>query len=260
MAPTGSEGEGNTKPLPRITASKNWCFTLNNYTDEMLALLAPILELNKYIYGFEVGEQGTPHLQGYVEFTDKKRPSEYIKIKQIHWTKSKGTRDENITYCSKDGNYKTNFIVKRPLKKLICEDESKQYKWQKDILKIISEEPDDRTIHWFWESDGCAGKTTFAKFLTRKYEAVPLEGKKNDILYCAAEFESNIYIYDIERSLEDYVSYGAIEKIKNGYYMCAKYESKPIDRNPPHVIIFANFKPDMSNLSEDRWHIVEIKK
>ena len=63
---------------------------------------------------------------------------------------------------------------------------------------------------------------------------------------------------DIERSMEDYISYGAIEKIKNGYFMCAKYESKPIIRNPPHLLIFANFKPNIDELSLDRWVIREL--
>jgi len=179
-------------------------------------------------------------------------------MKRIKWIKraKDATTDDNITYCSKEGKFKTNFKIKKPLKKLACEDN--MYPWQKNIIKIIESEPDDRTIHWYWEPNGCSGKTTFSKYLTRKFDAVPLEGKKNDILYCAAEFESDIYIYDIERSLEEFVSYGAIEKIKNGYYMCAKYESKPIDRNPPHVIIFANFPPDIEKLSKDRWNIVLI--
>ena len=40
--------------------------------------------------------------------------------------------------------------------------------------------------------------------------------------------------------------------------MCAKYESKPICRNSPHVIIFANFEPDLDKLSNDRWIIKKI--
>ena len=60
--------------------------------------------------------------------------------------------------------------------------------------------------------------------------------------------------------MEDYVSYGSIEKIKNGYFMCSKYESKPIVRNSPHVFIFANFEPELDALSLDRWHIVNLDK
>lgn len=128
----------------------------------------------------------------------------------------------------------------------------------KKLLLILNEEPDDRTIHWIWESKGMTGKTTFCKFLSHYHGAIPLEGKKNDILYCAAEFESDLYVWDLERSMEDFVSYGALEKIKNGYYMCAKYESKPIIRPCPHILVFANFPPDEDKLSKDRWNIINL--
>lgn len=264
METDGNNGEGNAKPSPvRIVPSKYWVFRLSNYTiEDMETLETKFLALNaKYIFGEEIcPTTGTPHLQGYAEFEYKVRPIETIGIKRIHWIKRArdATTEDNIRYCSKDGKYKTNFKIKQPLKKLACEENL--YPWQITILEILKSEPDDRTIHWYWDEKGCGGKTTFCKFLTRKFGAIPLEGKKNDVLYCAAEFESNLYLYDIERSLEDFVSYGAIEKIKNGYYMCAKYESKPIDRNPPHVFVFANFPPDEDKLSKDRWNIVKIDR
>nr|UOF83117.1 rep protein [Cressdnaviricota sp.] len=249
-------GKGNTKLSPQDSPCKRWCFTFNNYTESEYENIVQLLNSSKYIIGKEVGENGTPHLQGYVNFETKTRLTALKKINnKIHWEKCKGSEEDNIKYCSKDGKYTTNFKIKKPLKIL---SDDKLYNWQKKVIEIIKEEPDDRKIYWFWEEKGCAGKTTFCKYLTSKYGAVPIEGKKNDILYCAAEFESDIYVMDIERSMEDYVSYGAIEKIKNGYYMCAKYESKPIVRNSPHVLIFANFEPDVSALSKDRWIITEL--
>lgn len=248
---------GNTK---QASPALKWCFTLNNYTEieykEMLDQFSSNSSKFSYIIGKEVGASGTPHLQGYVKFDKKQRPSALKLSKRIHWESCKGSEEDNIKYCSKDGNYVTNMKVKRPLKIL---DKCKLYDWQKDIISIVEKEPDDRVIHWYWEDKGNVGKTTFAKYLSHHYGAIPVEGKKNDILYCCAEFESDIYIFDFERSMEEYISYGAIEKIKNGYFMCAKYESKPIIRNPPHVIIFANFEPDKLELSLDRWHIVKIK-
>lgn len=136
--------------------------------------------------------------------------------------------------------------------------DSMLYEWQLKVIEIISSEPDDRTINWFWEPNGESGKTCFSKYLCHKYEAIMLEGKKNDILYCAAEHDSELYIWDLERSMEKFVSYSALEKIKNGLYMCSKYKSKPIIRNCPHIIVFANFEPDESKLSKDRWNIVRI--
>lgn len=255
---------GNTKP--RSNAAKCWCFTWNHYPDGSVALLDRVFK--EYgcmcIIGAEKGSlNSTPHLQGYCQRENKFRPIELLKLpKEIHWEVAKGNLTQNIDYCSKEGIIVLDTIpikLKKKKKmelKLINVDQL--FDWQKDIIKIISNEPDDRKIYWFWEPRGKSGKTQFCKFLSYHYDAIPLEGKKNDILFCAAEHESNIYIWDLERSMEDYVSYGALEKIKNGYFMCSKYESKPIIRNSPHVIVMANFQPEIEKLSLDRWLIKRI--
>ena len=177
--------------------------------------------------------------------------------KRIHWEKAKGSEEDNLEYCSKDGNYITNKKLKKPLKIIPL---SSLYKWQLEILDIIKEDPDDRKIYWYWEPNGNMGKSTFAKYLCHHHNAIPIEGKKNDILYCAAEYDSDLYIFDFERTMEDYISYAAMEKIKNGLYMCSKYESKPIIRNPPHIFCFANFEPNYEALSKDRWVVKKIPK
>lgn len=246
---------GNTKKRP--VPAKRWCFTLNNYSEKELEQLEQQFRKRnfQFLIGKEVGEQGTPHLQGYIEADKRIRPLEQFDNKRIHWESCRGSPSDNIQYCTKDGNYITNiFIPRKP--KLI----ENLYPWQEDIINIITKEPDERTIHWFWEPTGMSGKTTFCKYLSAKYNAIPLEGKKNDILFCAAQFESDIYLWDLERTMEEFISYGAIEKIKNGYYMCSKYESKPIIRACPHVIVFANFEPRREALSLDRWNIVKIQE
>lgn len=256
MAPDGSGGDGNTNSSPpRPNAAKKWVFTaFNTKPDDMIKLIGS--NGSRYFFGVEkCPETGREHLQGFVKFAVKCRPLEKIKSTDIHWEVQKASDEDNVNYCKKDGKVFTNMEEHKPVKTLKPEQ---LYDWQKKIVKIIEKEPDDRTIHWFYEREGNAGKTTFCKYLSIKYGAIPLEGKKNDILFCAATFASNIYVWDLERSMEEFVSYGAIEKIKNGYYMCAKYESKPIIRNPPHIFIFANFKPDVDKLSADRWNINKI--
>lgn len=249
---------GNSKTKVRICPAKRWCFTLNNYSATELETLEKhfLKDKIKYIIGKEIGENKTPHLQGYIESNIKIRPIEKFETKRIHWEKCKGSREDNLIYCSKEGNFIANGLKLKRQPKIIKDEDL--YPWQKSIINTINDDPDDRSIWWIWSKEGMTGKTTFCKYLSHHHDAIPLEGKKNDILYCAAEFESDLYIWDLERSMEDYVSYGALEKIKNGYFMCAKYESKPVIRACPHVFVFANFKPDESKLSKDRWKIINI--
>lgn len=83
--------------------SKNVCFTLNNYTEEDKNLLKQVK--CKYIcIRYEKGEEGTPHIQGFIQFENKIRLTGLKKIhKKAHWEFMRGTTDQAINYCKKDG-------------------------------------------------------------------------------------------------------------------------------------------------------------
>lgn len=255
-------GNTNTPANKRINQLKHWFFTFNNYEKSDVEILETKFNevCTKYLFQEEKGDNGTPHLQGIISLKKAMRWSELKLSSKIHWEKPINVND-CYNYCQKTetrvGNVYASKNVKiiKPLK-IITELRD----WQKSVVDMVKCDPDDRTIVWIYETEGNVGKTQLCKYLIHHHNAVPIEGKKNDILYCAAEFDSECYLMDLERSMEDYVSYAAIEKIKNGVYMCAKYESKPILRNSPHIIIFANFKPDLSALSKDRWKVYTIKE
>jgi len=94
-------------PLPAgpPRAQKDWCFTLNNYTEEEIETYDRVLSSDIVRYGIyqrEVGALGTPHLQGYFEL---KRPRALSTVRQlfprIHADPRRGTRDEARNYCLK---------------------------------------------------------------------------------------------------------------------------------------------------------------
>lgn len=254
----GTEAEGNTDSASKQRKNRNWCFTWNNYNDDSAGILTEYVENlgGLWGYGTEIAPStGTPHLQGWIRMKNAVHLGGLKKIdNNIHWSVMKGSLEENHNYCSKSGNYKTNDFDYNPIEEIKLWAD-----WQFEIEEICKGKPDNRKIYWYWEPIGNVGKTTLSKYLSMKYNAVPIEGKKNDILYAAANFPSKIYIYDIERSLQECLSYGALEKIKNGYFLCSKYESRPIVRGCPHVICFANFPPDTSKLSKDRFIIRKIE-
>lgn len=89
------------------TKSRGYCFTINNFTGWDEADVERLQECaTYYVYGKEVGESGTPHLQGYVRF---KNPVGFNRIKQLlpraHIERQKGTCLEAANYCKKDGDY-----------------------------------------------------------------------------------------------------------------------------------------------------------
>lgn len=88
-----------------MSQSKNFCFTINNYTDENIRTLDS-LECQFIIYGKELApDTGTPHLQGYVVFSQNYRLSRVIKLIPGHIEVAKGDSASNIKYCSKEGRH-----------------------------------------------------------------------------------------------------------------------------------------------------------
>lgn len=83
--------------------ARAWCFTINNWTSKDLEEFA---STTYQIRGKEVGGMGTPHLQGYVYFAEKKSLKQMKKLHSTaHWEAAKGTPLEASDYCKKDGDF-----------------------------------------------------------------------------------------------------------------------------------------------------------
>ena len=96
--------------MPRASVPlSHFCFTLNNYVEEEVESICSFLkqETKYFIVGREVGESGTPHLQGYASL--KRRCTfDVIKHKlgaRAHLERANGTARQNRVYCSKGGSF-----------------------------------------------------------------------------------------------------------------------------------------------------------
>jgi len=92
--------------------SKNWVWTLNNQTQTETALLQDYDALKTHVsyivIGTEVGEEGTPHLQGFVQFFSKKTMQQVklcLQVNRMHLEVMKGSAIQASDYCKKDGNF-----------------------------------------------------------------------------------------------------------------------------------------------------------
>jgi len=261
-----TQSEGNTKL--HSNRARRWCLTLNNYTEEEHKHILNIFDDTncKYIIGKEVGESNTPHLQIYVEYVNA-RSFNYIKniCNRLHIEKARGNRMENFSYCSKDNNYISNFSFKKKIIDPLHEKNLRPF--QEEIINIFKKNlQDDRKIHWYWEPDGNVGKTALAKHLCIKYpnKILFMNGKGSDIKYGVYSFLQNeeneleLCIFHFTRSVENFISYEALESIKDGIFYNTKYESGMCIFNSPTIICLANFEPEKNKLSTDRWIIKKI--
>lgn len=90
-----------------MSRSRGYCFTINNWTAWDEADIEKLRESAEYyVYGKEVGESGTPHLQGFVRFPN---PVGFPRVKQLlpraHIEPQKGTSAQASAYCKKDGDF-----------------------------------------------------------------------------------------------------------------------------------------------------------
>lgn len=105
-----------------MAQSKHYQFTLNNYNDNHLVFLRTAVERNPdmvYVcFGKEVGEEGTPHLQGYLQLTGGKRMRtvhSLLGFSDLHLEAALGSDEDNYDYCSKDGDFE-EFGEKVPIR------------------------------------------------------------------------------------------------------------------------------------------------
>lgn len=85
--------------------SKRWCFTLNNHTDDEVSSIQN-WDIKYLVFGFEKGENETPHLQGFVVFKKQYRISGLKKLNsRIHWEITQGTSQQAADYCKKEGDF-----------------------------------------------------------------------------------------------------------------------------------------------------------
>lgn len=128
--------------------------------------------------------------------------------------------------------------------------------WQTDLFALLSGPVHPRRVHWRYETTGNVGKSYFALNYNPKETFVVTNGKHADIIY--AYKGEGVVIFDWPRTNEDTFPYGLVEQFKNGFLFSTKYQSTQLRFPPPHVVVFANFRPQEEKLSADRWDIQNI--
>jgi len=95
--------------MPRPQSAIQYCFTLNNYDEEEYTTILQKAEreCSYYIIGKEVGDSGTPHLQGFLYF---QRRCNFQHVRNLlstraHVETARGSPQQNRDYCSKGGDF-----------------------------------------------------------------------------------------------------------------------------------------------------------
>jgi hypothetical protein len=142
-------------------------------------------------------------------------------------------------------------------------------KWSLELISFLeSNPPDDRHIIWIYDEIGGGGKSRIVKWLCNEFPSkyrfsrgAPIRDAATDIHNAIKTgWNQHCYLYDLPRAMEDKKFYEPLEDIKDGMLSVTKYNSQSLMFRSPHVVVMANFLPNIDNLSEDRWWVFEVSR
>lgn len=260
---------GNTNPLSpkkkfQEHPKKSWCFTVFDYTDEMIIkMCANSAKFDaKYVFGREVcPDTEKLHLQCFITKEKKFRWSQIFKgilPDSTHREACKGSVQDNIDYCMKEGDYLTNMkLLPKHMKKTI-----ELRPWQAWAeAQVILASQNDRKILWIYDKQGNIGKSVMVEYLVKEYRGIAVSGEKRHVLSCAFKNpDCPLWIFDIPRKNKGSVSFQAIEGLRNGLFFSGFGDTTGMVRLDfnPIIVVLCNELPKWNKLSTDRWNVFEI--
>jgi len=146
------------------------------------------------------------------------------------------------------------------------EPEVKWEPWQNSLIEELKRKPDDRKIIWYYDPIGGCGKTFFAKHMGMYRDAFVTT--KANIYHVATQLQDYMkkgktmltVIFNFARESERIKIYQAMEALKDGLVTAEKYHGETLFFPSPHVIIFANYFPNLQQVSLDRWNVRTVDK
>lgn len=141
--------------------------------------------------------------------------------------------------------------------------------WQAELDAILDEPADDRSIVWYCDRVGGAGKTAFCKhYVAKRPDEVQYFTSFNGINNVAQAIISHkertgrlpkVLFLNLTREQEELKIYGPLEAMKDGILSTTKYSGGELRfGQSPHIVVMANWMPRLEAMSMDRWRIKEL--
>jgi hypothetical protein len=129
--------------------------------------------------------------------------------------------------------------------------------WQQFIYERLIVQG-ERKVLWISDAIGNSGKTWFSKWLVWKQKAFYCQGGRNNDVSCAYQNQKFV-IFDLCRDTQKDAPYSMIEQMKNGLIWSPKYQSHTKVNSYAKVLVVANWMPNLTKLSNDRWDIIDME-
>lgn len=255
-------------------SSTNWCFTLNNPTLDEESLMQVSHEDVLYIvYGHEVSESGTPHLQGYMELAKRmaiRTIKRLFSVDRLHLEVRKGTQEQAIAYCLKECSESYERGCKRPgaKSKVSANNKNKLLPYVEEIKKngitafashpdasyhllkhardfvAITESPRSRMtkphVTWYWGPTG-TGKTLRA---VREAESLGVEPyiRSGNSKFFDGYDGHTFAIFDDFR--DSHVEFGFLLRLLDRYPLRVEVKGSSRQWKPSRIVITSPCPPE----------------
>lgn len=248
------------------TKKRSFVFTINNPKLDVDELIEAFRNLKAValVFQYEVGENGTPHYQGWVRFKNA-RLYGGLCTEFSGWFRPCKSDIASRKYCSKQRTRITGphgFGCDEAKAEIVTIKEEDFYPWEVELTAKLRGAPDPREIIWIWSDGGNVGKSAYCKWLVKHLRAYEFSGKAADIKGALADLDEGgkpippVLVWDIPRCHDNHLSWAALEEVKNGLFFSPKFHGRMVVYNPVHVVVFCNFPPMYEKLSADRWSYV----
>lgn len=227
----------------------------------------------KFLFSLERGEaEGRLHYQGHIKLASKLRPVEFAKrvravMPGIHVSADSSIGSTDAEFYAFDRSKPSFVSGPYANKEFIVPDYSDLEAprgWQLHPAGVLRGPPQPRVIYWYYEPTGSVGKSNFCTYMELNHGIIGLGlGMAADNYYAVSELAARGYIFDVPRTQPSRFEwsdvYASLEKIKDRNFLSTKYKPKKVILPViPHIMVFANEKPNIKMLSRDRWRVFKI--
>lgn len=144
-------------------------------------------------------------------------------------------------------------------------DSAPRLGWQTRITGLVqqgvSSNAAPRKVYFVVDEEGGKGKSWICRWAVSTHPdhvQVLRIGKRDDLAY-SIDVTKQVFIFDVPRTQMMYLQYSVLEMLKDQMIYSPKYESQlKILTKCPQVIVMSNESPDESQLTNDRYDIMQI--
>lgn len=265
-APARSNGAASNNRLN--ARSRSWCFTANNYTPELLERIrGSVVEMSSFLcFQPERGETGTPHLQGFIHFTNPRALGGLTRLfgRGVHFESMRGTIDQAIEYCSKEDSRDSdagfayeehgikpvgqglrtdilrlaNMVQEGKRMRDVADEAPDVYvKFHRGLAALSSLYQEKRSeppaVYWFWGPTG-TGKTRAAYGEAETSGAVPYFKMSTNKWWDGYEGQSHVIIDDYRC---DFSTFAELLRLLDRYPMKVETKGGTVEFVATHIYI-----------------------